>query len=76
MKILLAALAAVLLVSTFFAIEISWMHVRHRKYETGRTVNRLAFGMIAEKGNLPADGGVVAEVQLFEPNGTAVNLSK
>jgi hypothetical protein len=52
------------------------MYVQHRKYETGRNLNRLAFGLIDDNGQLPTDGRDVANVQLYAPDGSAVNLLK
>ena len=66
MKTLAAAIVLFLLVSNTFAAEISWMYVQHRKYETGRTLNRLAFGLIDEKGQVSTDGKDVSNVQLTD----------
>ena len=76
MKTLIAAVAFFLLVSNALAVEVSWMYVQHRKYETGRSLNRLAFGLIDEKGQVSTDGGVVTDVQLYTPNGMSVDLLK
>jgi hypothetical protein len=76
MKTLVAIVGFTLLVSNAFAVEISWMYVQHRKYETGRSVNRLAFGLVDEKGQVCTNGSYVANVQLFAPDGSTVNLSK
>ena len=76
MKILVAVIAFILSVGNAFAAEISWMYVQHRIYETGRSLNRLAFGLIVEKGQVSTDGRDVANVQLYAPDGSAVNLLK
>ena len=76
MKILFATVAFLLLVSNVIAAEISWMYVQHRIYETGRSLNRLAFGLIDEKGQVPTDGGDVADVQLYAPDEMSVKLLK
>jgi len=76
MKTLVAVIAFFLLVSNAFAAEISWMYVQNRKYESGRNLNRLAFGLINEKGNNLTDGSGVADVKLYAPNGAPVTLSK
>jgi hypothetical protein len=76
MRPLVAAVAFFLFVSNVLAAEISWMYVQHRKYETGRNLNRLAFGLIDEKGQVSIDGSVVTDVQLYAPNGMSINLSK
>ena len=62
--------------SEAFAAEVSWMYVQNRKYETGRNLNRLAFGLIDEKGQVCTDSSDAANVQLFAPDGSAVSLSK
>ena len=76
MRTLAAAIVLFLLVSNAFAAEISWMYVQHRKYESGRNLNRLTFGLIDEKGQVPTDGKDVAHVQLYAPDGLAVKLLK
>jgi hypothetical protein len=76
MRPLVAAIAVLLIVSNAFAAEVSWMYVQHRKYETGRNLNRLVFGLIDEKGQLSTDGRDVANVQLYAPDGSTVNLLK
>jgi hypothetical protein len=68
--------AIFLFLSETFAADVSWMYIQHRKYETGRNLNRLAFGLIDEKGQVPTDGRDVADVQLYAPDGSAVNLLK
>jgi hypothetical protein len=52
------------------------MYVQNRKYETGRNLNRLAFGLIDEKGNACTSGSDAPNAQLFAPDGSAVNLLK
>jgi len=76
MRPLVAAIALLLIVSNAFAAEVSWMYVQHRKYETDRNLNRLTFGLIDEKGQLSTDGREVANVQLYAPDGSTVNLLK
>ncbi|CAB1059806.1 hypothetical protein D1BOALGB6SA_4571 [Olavius sp. associated proteobacterium Delta 1] len=76
MRSLVTAIALLLFVSDAVAAEITWMYVQHRKYETGRNLNRLAFGLIDEKGQVSADGKAVVNVQLYAPDGSAVNLLK
>jgi hypothetical protein len=52
------------------------MYVQNRKYENGRNINRLAFGLIDEKGNILRDASSVAEVKLYAPGGDPVKLNK
>jgi hypothetical protein len=56
-------------------MDISWMNVQHRIYESGLTRNRLSFGLIDENSqNLTSDENVTT-VKLFDPNGRLVKLS-
>ena len=76
MRIFVFAALVVLSISRVSATEISWVYVQHRIYETGRSLNRLAFGLIDEKGRLPTDGRNFTKIQLFAPDGTEVSLLK
>jgi hypothetical protein len=76
MRSLVTAIALLLIASNAVAAEITWMYVQHRKYESGRNLNRLAFGLTDEKGQVSTDGNDVANVQLYAPDGSAVNLLK
>ena len=68
--------AVFLLLGDAFAADVSWMYVQNRRYESGRNINRLAFGLVDEKGHLLTDGGSVANVKLFAPGGKQVKLKK
>lgn len=72
----IVVVAIVLLVSSAFAAEVSWMYVQNRTYENGRNINRLAFGLIDEKGDHLNDGSSVVDVTLYAPDGVPVKLSK
>jgi hypothetical protein len=76
MKTLVAVTVFILFVSNAFAAEVSWMYVQHRRYENGRILNRLVFGLVDEKGHNLTDGSSVADVKLYAPNGAPVKLSK
>ena len=76
MRPLVAAIALLLIVSNAFAAEVSWMYVQNRKYENGRNLNRLAFGLVDKNGHILTDAGSVADVKLYAPNGVPVTLSK
>ncbi len=76
MKTLAAVTVFILFVSNAFAAEVSWMYVQNRRYENGRNINRLAFGLIDQKGHSLTDGSSVADVKLYAPNGAPVKLSK
>ena len=68
--------AVVLLLSEAFAAEVSWMYIQNRKYENGRNINRLAFGLVDEKGHNLTDESSIVDVKLYEPGGKPVKLSK
>ena len=65
-----------LFLSDAFAAEVSWMYVQNRRYENGRNINRLAFGLVNKNGHILTDGSSVADVKLYAPNGAPVTLSK
>jgi len=75
MKMLGAVVVFILIVGNAFAVEISWMYVQNRRYENGRTLNRLTFGLIDQAGrNLTSNEGVSA-IKLSDPQGRLVKLS-
>ena len=57
------------------AVEISWMHVQHREYGKGNTVNRLGFGLIDDRGNYLTDNRNVKEVKLYDPDKKELKLA-
>jgi len=76
MKTLVAVTVFILFVSNAFAADVSWMYVQNRRYENGRNINRLAFGLIDENGHNLTDGNSVADVKLYAPGGNQVKLKK
>ena len=64
-----------LFLSEAFAAEVSWMYVQNRRYENGRNLNRLGFGLIDENGCILTDDSRISAVKLFAPNGIPVRLS-
>jgi len=58
-----------------FAVEISWMHVQHREYGNGKTLNRLGFGLIDDRGNYLTDNRTVKEIKLYDPAKKELNLA-
>ena len=76
MKTFVAVTAFILFVSNAFTAEVSWMYVQHRRYENGRILNRLVFGLVDEKGHNLTDGNSVVDVKLYAPGGDPVKLSK
>ncbi|CAB1080907.1 hypothetical protein D1AOALGA4SA_8575 [Olavius algarvensis Delta 1 endosymbiont] len=51
---------------TALAVEISWMHVQHREYGNGKSLDRLGFGLIDAHGNYVTDNHNIKEVKLFD----------
>ena len=50
------------------AVEISWIHVQHREYGNGNSLNQLGFGLIDDRGNYLTDDQNVKEVKLYDPD--------
>jgi hypothetical protein len=57
------------------AVEVSWMYIQHRSYESGRTYNRLAFGLADDNGRELSNDKDVASISLVNPLGRVVKLS-
>ena len=57
------------------AYQLEWHVIQHRVYESGGSLNRLAFDIIDDSGNYVSSANVVTGVVLKAPNGSAVNLS-
>ena len=74
MRIIIAVLFF-LSVTNAFAAEVSWMYVQNRRYENGRNVNRLAFGLVDENGHHLSGIRSIRDVELVDPNGKRVQLS-
>ncbi len=66
---------ALLLVGNALAAEIAWLHVQHREYGNGQSINRLSFGLVDEELSYVTDKNAVREVQLTDPSGKPVKLS-
>ena len=64
-----------LAVSNGFALDIAWMHVQHREYGNGRTLNRLGFGLVDENGEYLTTGKNITEVKLLDPTKKELKLS-
>ena len=39
------------IVTNASAVEIAWIQVQHREYGNGRSLNRLGFGLVDDRGN-------------------------
>lgn len=57
------------------AAEIAWLHVQHRAYGSGKTINRLSFGLVDEEFNYVTSKTFIKEVRLTDPSGKPVELS-
>ncbi len=68
--------AVLMLLGDALAADVSWMYVQNRRYESGRNINRLAFGLVDDKGHILTDGRSVADVKLYAPGGKQVKLKK
>jgi len=67
-KILLIVICIFIYVTgNALAVEISWMHVQYRAYGNGKTLNRLGFGLIDDRGNYLTDNRNVKEIKLLDP---------
>jgi hypothetical protein len=57
------------------AAEIAWLHVQHRQYGSGTSLNRLSFGLVDEEMNYVTDKAAVNRVQLTDPFGNPMELA-
>lgn len=57
------------------AAEIAWLHVQHREYGTGASINRLTFGLVDDEMNYVTSKTAVKSVQLSDPFGNPVELA-
>ena len=55
--------------------EISWMHVQHREYGNGNSLNQLGFGLVDDRGNYLTDNQNVKEVKLYDPDKKELTLA-
>ena len=60
---------------TSAAYQLDWKSIQHRVYESGGSLNRLAFEILYDSGNYVSSANVVTGVVLKDPNGSPVNLS-
>ena len=57
------------------AVEIAWMHVQHREYGSGKSLNRLGFGLIDDRGSYITNDKNVTEVKLYNQDKKELKLS-
>ena len=74
--IIFVALTLILIqAGTSAAYQLEWKSIQHRVYESGGSLNRLAFEILDDSGNYVSSANVVTGVVLKSPNGSPVNLS-
>lgn len=57
------------------AVEISWMHVQHREYGSGKSINRLGFGLIDDNGYYLKSNENIIEIKLYNSDRKELKLS-
>jgi len=57
------------------AVEISWMHVQHREYGSGKSFNRLGFGLIDDNGYYITNNKNIIEIKLYNADKKELKLS-
>ncbi len=62
-------------VGNVFAAEIAWMHVQNREYGSGKSINRLGFGLIDDRKQYFTDDKNIKEINLYSPERKALKLS-
>lgn len=73
--ILIAFHISFIAIGNIFSAEIAWMHVQHREYGEGKSLNRLSFGLVDDEIQYLTSDDTVKEVALYDPSGKPVNLS-
>ncbi|UCH21779.1 MAG: hypothetical protein JSU83_00470 [Deltaproteobacteria bacterium] len=58
-----------------FAVEIAWMHVQNREYGSGKSFNRLGFGLIDDRKQYLTDNKKIKEVNLYNTEKKELKLS-
>jgi hypothetical protein len=66
---------SLLTIGNAVAAEIAWMHVQHREYGEGKSVNRLSFGIVDDEIQYIAGDSNIGNVSLSDPRGKSVKLS-
>jgi hypothetical protein len=73
--LLLAVCLSFLTAIRAYSAEIAWMYVQHRAYAAGKSVNRLAFGLIDDQLNYLTSDAAVNEIKLYNFQGKEVKLA-
>jgi hypothetical protein len=64
-----------ILIGNALAAEIAWLHIQHREYGTGKSINRLSFGLVDEELSYVTSKSAVNSVILTDPSGNPVKLA-
>jgi hypothetical protein len=64
-----------ILIGNGLAAEIAWLQVQHREYGTGKSINRLNFGLVDEETNYVTSKSAITNVLLRDPFGNPVELA-
>jgi hypothetical protein len=64
-----------ILIGNALAAEIAWLQVQHREYGTGKSINRLSFGLVDEETKYVTSKAAVNGIQLTDPFGNPVELA-
>ncbi len=70
-----ASALLVIQIGTSAAYQLGWKVIQHRVYESGNTLNRLAFEILDDSGDYVGNASVVTGAILKDPSGTPVNLT-
>lgn len=74
-KTLLVVCFLILSVISAYSAEIAWMYVQHRSYGEGKSLNRLAFGLIDDKLQYLTSDSAISEVKLYNAQGKAMKIT-
>jgi hypothetical protein len=58
------------------AVEISWMHVQHREYGSGKSFNRLGFGLVDDHGYYITSSKNIIKIKLYNSDKKELKLSR
>jgi hypothetical protein len=75
MYVLIIFTISFLTIGNALSAEIAWMHVQHREYGEGRSVNRLSFGIVDDEIQYLTSDSKIKKVMLFDPKDKSVKLS-
>jgi hypothetical protein len=73
--IFIILLGTITAIGNAVAAEIAWLQVQHREYGTGKSINRLSFGLVDDEMNYVTSKTAVKSVYLSDPSGNPVELA-